>query len=41
MDINWGPIIEAVIAVIVAVVAYVLIPYIKSKTTAAQQEALS
>ncbi len=41
MDINWGPIIEAVIAVIVAVVAYVLIPYIKSKTTVAQQEALS
>lgn len=41
MTINWGPIIAAVFALINAVVAYVLIPYIKSKTTAAQQEALS
>lgn len=41
MTINWGPIIAAVFALINAVVVYVLVPYIKSKTTAAQQEALS
>ena len=41
MDINWGPIIEAVLAVIVAVVAYVLIPYIKSKTTSEQQKEIN
>ena len=41
MDINWEPIIAAVFAVINAVAVYVLVPYIKSKTTAAQQETLS
>lgn len=41
MDINWEPIIAAVFAVINAVAVYILAPYIKSKLTAAQQEALS
>ncbi len=41
MNINWEPIIAAVFAVINAVAVYVLVPYIKSKTTAAQQETLA
>lgn len=41
MNINWEPIIAAVFAVINAVAVYVLVPYIKSKLTAAQQESLS
>ena len=41
MTINWGPIIAAAYALINAGVVYVLGPYIKSKTPAAQQGAPS
>lgn len=37
MDINLTPIFQAILALIAALVTYKLIPWIKSKTTAAQQ----
>lgn len=37
MNINLTPIFQAVIALIAALITYKLIPWIKSKTTAAQQ----
>ena len=37
MNINLTPIVEAVIALLAALITYKLIPWIKSKTTAQQQ----
>lgn len=37
MNVNLTPIIEAIIALLAALVTYKLIPWIKSKTTAQQQ----
>ena len=40
MSINLTPIIEAVIALLAALITYKLIPWIKARTTEAQQENL-
>ena len=37
---DWKPIIEAAIALLAAIITYFVVPFIKSKTTEAQQQKL-
>ena len=37
---DWTPIIEAAIALLAAIITYFVVPFIKSKTTEAQQQKL-
>lgn len=41
MTFDITAIVEAVLAIVGAIIAYVLVPYIKSKTTAAQQNEIN